>query len=165
MSTLNDSVIKKVISMETNELTVDYDHLGEFFQSLALRLLIQLFSNLNIDIERGDHLVMDWCVQSGEQLTFLFLELKFLVDSDINEGQQLAVLVIEVDFAAPNSELYILLRLTESRIMPQIVWKLYVRLLTSCIKCVPLKYVFQWYESATIDRRLPSLDLSVDWFP
>ena len=51
-------MIKKIISMEPNELTVDYDHLGEFSQSLALHFLIKLLSNLHVDVERGDHLVM-----------------------------------------------------------------------------------------------------------
>ena len=59
MSTLNDTVIKKIISMEPNELTVDYDHLGELFQYIGFNLLMKLLSNLHIYVERSDHLMMD----------------------------------------------------------------------------------------------------------
>ena len=52
-------MVEEVVGVETNELAVDGDHHYEVHHPLVSHLLEQLFSNLYIDVQRGDHLVMN----------------------------------------------------------------------------------------------------------
>ena len=54
-------------------------------------------------------------------MAFLLLQLKLLVDGDVSQCHQLAVFVIEVDFATRNSDLSILLRLLGTSFVLHIV--------------------------------------------
>ena len=52
-------MVKKIVSVETYELTVDCDYLSKVLKSTVGYLFEKLLSNLHIDIERGNHLMMN----------------------------------------------------------------------------------------------------------
>ena len=131
-------MVKKIVRVETNELTVDNDHLDEKLYLVVSHLLKKLLSHLYVDVEWSDQLVVDWCVQSCEQLTPLFLLLKLLLESDVSERHQPTVFAIEVDIDTRNVDLSMIVWLLGFILMLQIVWDLYVRLeiVRSLISCV-----------------------------
>ena len=58
-TTLNYSMVKEIVGVETNKFTIDSDHHYEVHHPLVSHLFEQLFSNLYIDVQRSDHLVMN----------------------------------------------------------------------------------------------------------
>ena len=59
MTTLYDPVVKKIVCVETDELTIDNDHLGEILHTPIGHLITKLLSNLYVDVEWSDQLVVD----------------------------------------------------------------------------------------------------------
>ena len=69
--------------MEIGKLAIDEDHLGQFLETWVFQVGNKSSRDLHVHTERCDHLVMDGCIQGGEQICLFTLQLKLVLDRHI----------------------------------------------------------------------------------
>ena len=95
MSYLEETLVQQVVDEKEHKFAREEDKPTSLFYLWVVCCSDQSFCEVNVRLDRPNHLMVDGCAQGGEQATLLFDFLQPVMMSDVSEAEELTLFVVE----------------------------------------------------------------------